>query len=384
MTLRNSLLFIIPFMLLLFAVPVFGATLKSGEEVTIAQSESITDDLYVAGGNVTMLGTVRGDAISAGGNVLSNGSVGVDLMAAGGTVQVLAPVGDDARIAGGQVMVGDRVGGDAVVAGGDVSFLSSSTVRGDVVAAGGRVVLDGAVSGDAEIYADEVHINGSVVGDVTIEAASVSVGEDARISGDFTYSSIDEADVAEGAVIAGELTRTESDLPSTKDQAVAGVAILGFISVAVLMGLLMKLASALVLGLLFKRFTGELVRKVADEPLTYLGWGFVTLVVTPVAAIILFVTVIGVPLGFLVLVAYGALVLAAMIFAPVVLGSYVYKLLMKTEGFEVSWKTITLGVVLYMILVAIPVVGWIARFLLVLVTLGVIAKMKVEHVKNWR
>ena len=58
MVLRKTLFLIIPFVLLLVATPVFGATLKGGEDVSIQKTQSVKDDLYIAGGNVTVLGTV--------------------------------------------------------------------------------------------------------------------------------------------------------------------------------------------------------------------------------------------------------------------------------------------------------------------------------------
>ncbi len=53
----------------LAALPALAADFRSGNEVTVASGEVINDDLYVAGGNLRIDGTVNGDLLAAGGTV---------------------------------------------------------------------------------------------------------------------------------------------------------------------------------------------------------------------------------------------------------------------------------------------------------------------------
>ena len=376
MTLRKTLFFIIPLVLLLAALPAFGATLKGGEEVSLPQSENIKDDLYIGGGNVVVLGTVRDDLISVGGSVLVNGSVGADLMVAGGSVQVLSSVGDDARLAGGQVLVGDSVGGDAVAVGGDVKFLSSSTVRGDVVAAGGRVVLDGSIEGDARVWAGEVLINGSITGNVEIKADSIVIGEGAKISGDFTYSSPKEADISDGATILGETTFTERK-PYKKDFPGAGV-LFALGGALLFWKLLVTLVAALGLVLLFRRFTHTL----SIEALSNFGkntlLGFAVLVVTPIGLFLIAMTFVGALVAGIGALTYFLVLLLAKALVGVIAGALLAQLIKKEA--VVDWKWATLGVVALQVVWLVPLVGWLITFAMFLVTLGALSSMAYRHI----
>src|SRR5256885_6353705 len=66
--------------------PAFAFVPRGGENV--AFSETIQDDLYIAGGTVTVTGAVDGDVTAAGGTVTVMGRVSGALLVAGGTVEI--------------------------------------------------------------------------------------------------------------------------------------------------------------------------------------------------------------------------------------------------------------------------------------------------------
>ncbi len=85
-------------------------------------------------------------------------------------------------------------------------MLSKASVAGDAVIAGGAVYMNGAISGDLTIYGEEVVLNGTVGGDVTLNfTKKVTLGKDARILGNLTYSANEELVIPEGATIGGEI-----------------------------------------------------------------------------------------------------------------------------------------------------------------------------------
>ena len=160
--------------------------------------------------------------------------------------------------------------------------------------------------------------------------------------------------------------------------------IAAFISIVVLIKFLALFLAALLLSLFLRRYANELVEKAATRPLYEIGRGFIALSVLPAASVLLLVTIIGIPLGILGLLGFAVLLLFAGISAPVVLGSIVHRTLLRRPLYEVSWKTILLGVILYMILAVIPVIGWAVCFLFTLLTLGAIVNIKLSVLKEWR
>ena len=98
--------------------------------------------------------------------------------------------------------------------------------------------------------------------------------------------------------------------------------------------------------------------------------GFIISVVLPIAAIISFITVIGALLGGLGLMLYGLMAALSSIFAAMVLGALIFRLILKQPNFTVDWRSVVVGVVLMAIFKVIPYVGWIFAFIFFLVAFG--------------
>src|SRR2546426_12667283 len=91
--------------------PAFAFVPRAGENV--AFSQTIQDDLYIAGGTVTVTGTVDGDVTAAGGAVTGIGRGRGAVLAGGGAVGKGGGVGRSISAGGG----GERVAWDARGAG---------------------------------------------------------------------------------------------------------------------------------------------------------------------------------------------------------------------------------------------------------------------------
>jgi uncharacterized membrane protein len=120
------------------------------------------------------------------------------------------------------------------------------------------------------------------------------------------------------------------------------------------------------------------------EPWTQLGRGTILIIVLPVASIVLLATIFGAPLGLLGLIAFAAVVVLGSIMAPIVLGSIVSAWIFKTEASSVTWKSILFGVLLYTVLSLLPFIGWLAKAVIFLLTIGAMLKIKRMIVQEWR
>lgn len=362
----------------LIPIAVYSATFKAGEQPSIASGVTIQDDLYMAGGNVTHAGAVTGDLMAAGGSILVSGTVRGDLQAAGGNITLLGAVSDDVRVAGGNITINSAVSSDVAVLGGQIN-IAGSGIGGDVIGAGGTIRIDAPVAGDVRLAGGDIFINSAIAGSVEIEADKVTLGSGALISGDFTYTAGRDAEMQDGAQVKGKTThkpRAESGQVTKK-----GMAALA--SGWLLMKLLMMLVFAFSVFYFFRRYVEVFVRDSLADPLPQLGRGFVALIVWPVAAVLLMATVIGIPIGIIALLGYAVAMIFAHFMAPVILGTLLYAWAMR-GGYEVTWKTILLGVVAYFILSLIPIIGWIIQFVLVVITLGALIKIKWAVAKEWR
>ena len=356
-----------------------AAEFRSGDQVAVGASETVADDLYAGGGLVTSAGVVTGDLYAAGGTVLVSERVGGDAVLVGGTVTVLGIIADDLRVGGGTIVVQGEVLSDVLIGGGVVR-IGGRGVGGDVVIGAGDVRIDAPIKGDARIGGGTVYLNAPIAGNVEIDADRLVLGAGADLSGNLLYRSPKELVRESGAQVAGSISYE----PRKASRTLGAGSIAAFISIVVLIKFLALFLAALLLSLFLRRYANELVEKAATRPLYEIGRGFIALSVLPAASVLLLVTIIGIPLGILGLLGFAVLLLFAGISAPVVLGSIVHRTLLRRPLYEVSWKTILLGVILYMILAVIPVIGWAVCFLFTLLTLGAIVNIKLSVLKEWR
>ena len=366
--------------LALLCAPLLASALelRTGEQPSINIGESIVDDLYITGGAVSHLGTAQGDFIAAGGSVLIQGTVGADAIVGGGTVTFVGPIGDDVRVAGGNVTINSAVAGDVVAFGGQLTF--AGNIGGDLIAYGGTVRVDAPVGGDVRMGGGNIYINAPINGSVHIDAAEkVTLGPSAAIAGDFIYKAASELVNESGAPIGGMIEYTPR--PDIREAAAEGL--IAFLSLWFIAKFFMMLFGAMLVGLVFKRYATELGRRALRQPVPEFATGLVVVIVLPIVSVILLATIVGIPLGFLGMFSFGALLVYGGLIAPIVLGSLLNSW-MFTRPIEVSWKTILLGVVAFYIVGFVPFVGTLARVFFLLLALGAAIRFKWDLAKEWQ
>ncbi len=310
---------------------------------TVVKQGTIKEDLYVAGGTVSVVANVEGDVIAAGGQVTIDNQVSGGVIAAGGNVTVRARVGDDVRAAGAYVLLAPTatVHGRAWFVGHTVSV--AGKIGKGLKAAGNRVVVAGEVAGDVEIYAETIEIQpGAVIG------------------GNLSYHSRNDAQIASGAKIVGKVLREPLPVDGTEAAGIAGRIARGVFYIGLIL-------AGVVLYLLFPVATVGAARTIADSPWKSLGLGFAFLAAAPLVIALLFATVFGVWL---------ALVALALYFLTLFFGFLTGVIYLGEAGLELSGRRAetVMGLRVLAIVIAFLVV-WVARFVPVLGGVVVFALM---------
>lgn len=365
---------------LIIPVVAVAAEVRTGESPSLSPSETVHNDLYLLGGNISSGGKINGDLVIGGGNIIVNGPVSQDILIGGGTVSVVSDVGDDVRIGGGNITIAGKVGNDVVVAGGQTQI--SGSVGGDVVWVGGSLAVNAPVGGKMQLAGGQVVINSHVSGNVEFKGTKLTLGKDAVIDGNLDYTAASEATVEAGAKVMGKTTYTEQTSPKGSPLSTKGI--IAILSAFFLGKFLASLLFALVLGLSFKRCTFMLINNATAHPVQEIGRGLIVLIVLPIASVIALITLIGIPFGVLGLLLFGALMLTASAGAAVLLGSLVHKQFYKSAEYQLTWKTVLLGVLIFSLIGLIPIIGGLAKFILILIALGSITKIISDSSKEWR
>lgn len=151
---------------------VIGDVVVAGGELYIGKE--IQGDVMAAGGTIRIKGEVFDDIRSAGGDIEIDALIGDGLLLAGGKIRVTSDTNaaGEVWIAGGDVTMAGTVGKDLLVMAGNIRL--SGTVLGDVVLHGGEIeILEGAVINGNLLYKSPqkatIHPDAKITGDVTYE-----------------------------------------------------------------------------------------------------------------------------------------------------------------------------------------------------------------------
>jgi len=353
----SKLLFVLAvLMILVFPGFALAAELKTGEtRASVAKDQVVEDDLYIASGEVDVAGTVNGDVVAAGGTVRISGKVAGDLAVAGGTVFIEGEVADDVRVAGGTVSVSGRIGNDLILFGGTTEVTSEANVAGDVLAGAGSLTISG------------------TTGSVKAGIGELTIASTAKINGDLTYTSDREATIESGATITGQTVREQPTRTGVDRVMQFGGAFPILTLVMALLFLYVFPNKAAKVAVTWRRgFAGNLL------------WGFLFLIGVPIAAVILMVSLIGLPIGFGLFLIYPILLYVGSLTAALGLGTWLKNLMDREKEPRPTWLAVVLGVAGLAILGYIPFVGWILGFLAFLSGLGALVRYDWDVVTELR
>ncbi len=317
----------------------------AGDEVTLNLSS--TDDVLAAGGDVSARGASFAHVFLAGGEISFTESTASDLIAAGGEIDIIGgEVTDDFIAAGGRITLGReaRVGGDVVISGGELE--ADAPIGGGLRAAGGRIRL-----------------GGQITGDVYLDGGRIIIGPDTHIMGSLTHRGR-SVEIAPGAQIDGQVTalrpRPEPDLRPL-------AAFATWVAASILFGLFL---TAVLIAVALPRLMNDTANAVRERPLSSLGLGLLLAIFTPMVVVFLAVTLLGLPLAFVLGAAFALLWPLAIVGAVYGLGMLARSRMRNgapepSPGGRALWAG--LSMIVFIVLGLIPVLGfllWLVAYIL--------------------
>lgn len=333
-------------MLLLGSTAALAAA-HQNKVVTLAKSQTINNDYFASGDTVEIAGQVNGDVYVAGGQITIDGRVAGDVLTAGGTITINGEVDGNVRSGGGQITINGQVAKNVTAGGGTIELAKGATIGGNIVAGGGNIQLAGETKGNAKLGGGTVSVTGPVGGNVEAGVGQLSIGSQAKIGGHLTYWSNQDATISSGASIGGP---TVHNLPPKHEGSRLGR--IGFWSHFYWFGMMLLLGGVVLLVL--PNFTREVVATIEKRPLASIGIGLLGLIVTPIAIVLLAVTVIGIPLAVVVAVLYGLTMLFSLTWVVLVIGDWLAKALKFPNS---AYIVLLVGALAYLLISLVPFLG---------------------------
>ena len=192
-------------------------------------------------------------------------------------------------------------------------------INGEIVSAGQSIDVMGSVGRGISGALQNLSITGIINGKVDVEAQQVTLSDNAVVNGDFSYRAPQKAEISDKATISGVVNYKQIK-PQQKVESRDFAKAFG---IAFVVGKLISLVSftlmALLFAWLFPKFMLDLITRLRQEKISLFGWGLIVLILTPILAVFLLFTIIGVPIAFLL----GLVWIIAVLLSKMIVGVWV-------------------------------------------------------------
>lgn len=332
--------------------------------------QTVNTDLIVFADSVHIDGLVNGDLIAFGNTIEVAGHVTGDVIGWGNHVRITGQVDGNLRSGAGAVFIGGKVGKNVSAWTGAVEVARGGEIGGSLTSGAGEFLIEGKVGRDFMAFGGTTTIDGTIGGNVQLRSGELQIDQTANIAGYTKYVGDHPPVVEAGAKLGSPVEFTlHSRAPNYRTWRYYWHRA-EFWGAAFVFGL--------VLVLLLPGFVAEGTRA-SQKFLPSLGIGVVALIATPIIAIIVCFTVVGIGVSIATLMIYAIAIYAAQIFVATWLGN---ALMGHSEGTGGALGRLAVGLLIIQVLQMIPEhVGDIVCFVVILWGMGAIAIASFRYLK---
>ena len=343
---------------------------RSGQNATVAAGQTVDSTMFIGGRNIDIAGTVNGDVFCGGQTINISGTIKGDVFCGGQTISISGVVEGSVRLGAQTVNLSGPVGRNATVAAQTVNTDSKNDIKGDASFAGTDLNLNGSIGRDLNVGGNNVNIGGQVARDVKSGANRLSVIGSGHVAGSVEYTSKQNISIASGAKVDGKVTHNQ---PKEEKQPWLRLAFFsnGF---ALFVALFLLITALIVTALVPSLVRGVGERGIA-RPWMALLTGFLASFLVPLAIVLIFVTLVGIPLAIILFLAWLVIALTSGIFTSYFAGRLIWR---RSPN---ALLAVLIGGVVILILMMVPYLG----FFVVLLTFWLGTGMILLSLKDkWR
>lgn len=307
---------------------------QTGKKIYVAKDQIIFDNFFAAGEKVHIAGRIMGDLIVFGGEVIITGQIDGNIITFGGDVK-LSGKAQNIFASGGTVLVNGIVKRDLLIGGGEIYITKNSRVGRDAYIGGGSA-----------------NVAGKIYRNLRVGTGTLVISPNALVKGEIDYSSR-YSNVSNKAKILGKVSY--HPMPDYQEQAQKVFA--GIVLTREIVGVITILLLG-ILAIFFFPHQVKLIRVAMQRDFwKNFGIGILSIILIPIVVILLFVTLVGFPLGVLLLVAYIFGIYFTTIFASIYIGHWIFKKMGKPNIHNV-WSLIV-GYIVFKVITWVPLIGWL-------------------------
>ncbi len=318
-----------------------------------------------AGSILRLSGDTDKDIFAAANIIDISDTVEGDVFAACSEFTLTGAVEESVRVAGNIIVIDGPVKGNLLVFGNSVRLTENADIDGHVNIYAGTVTMKGTIEKTAHIGAGFVTIDGTFNHTATVEAGEVQFGNSAVLENELLVKSPQEPVTSTNTygtdlITYEQVADQQYESQIYQPEELAGV--LSFFVFFKILHLIFWSTTFMLLGIVLVIVAPTWTTKIAQHTKENIGktWltGALFFFLAPIVAIILMVTVLGLPIAALLMITYSIL----FVFGRIFIGYFLGRLLVKPkDGDTTSRKVLQffLGYLILTVLFLIPVLGWL-------------------------
>ena len=339
-----------------------AAEVRHGDpNYVVPAGEVVHNDLIVVGEYVTIDGDVDGDLIAVTQELIVNGHVKGDVLVAARQVRITGTVEGNLRSWTESVQLDGAVAKNVTAWSAHVVLGPKSVVLGSFIGSAGAIELDGAIAKEITTFSGFARLNGIASSNSSIHAGQVTIGPHEQARGTMRVESRHPPILDPAAKLSSPLQFTlEKRGPD-------------YTSAVYYWHQVLKWGASFIFGLaillLMPEFFAETMRATSRFYITAGGVGFLVLIATPVVAVIMGITIVGLGVAIALALLYAVSIYAAQIFVGTWVG---VKLLGAASSTGALAGRLALGLALLRIAKQVPYAGELVASVAMLWGMGAI------------
>lgn len=363
------------FMLALFPFGSVAATLESGDSYTLPEGEVVTDDLFIASERVQIDGRIEGDVFIGSTIVDITGDIEGSVFIVASEVDISGTIGNDLYVGAGTVHLSGPVGDNVYIGGGLLATQNTFSSNNDLIVWTGDAQVDGHIGKNLVGWAGALDILGDIEKSVFVSGGGnsvdtrsgeqvrngIGVGQRAHIGDNFEYKSPRKARISSYAQIDGDVVFTQDEI---EDAFLSGSDVNfifnSFSPISKVVSWVSGFMWLMFVTLLFVLISKEKVEKLSkiyqENYGRTFGFGLIAGIAAPIIIVLIAVTIIGMPIAFIIGLVYAVVLMLSKVITAIVIGGLVFGEKVGTRK-KSLYLSASVGVLLLSIASAVPFVG---------------------------
>jgi hypothetical protein len=345
-----------------------GSDYRFGDNVRIQAGDTVSIQVVAGAEWIEIEGHIGNDLYAAGRQIIVDGSVEDDAILFGEVITIRGAVGDMVAGAGQTIVIDGVIGGDLIMAAREIRFTENAHVRGSVSAGAETVYFNGnRIGGAVRLAAKRAILDGEAGGHVLIYSNDVVFGDAYRDGG-------------RTRIVSTEPIYRDNlgNIPPNLELEVRQPGIFPVLMFQVWFYLSLLITGIVLLTLFFPT-ASDLQRFSTERFWMNILTGFGMFILIPLAIIILIIPLLTIPLAVILSVLYGLTLFISYLMVAMILGFQFVTWFVTDPKKSTYYWSLVLGLILIAILNNVPFLGGLFSILLLFFGIGSIGRYGYER-----